>query len=553
MARKIQSRLQIKGTLMTETPLHVGGYGESFETDMALAKNGKDQFYIPGTSLTGTLRAWFEKAFGKDETIEIWGFQEDEMNRVGTKDDRSKASFVLIEDMTLPEQVQSELRDGVGINRVYGTAANQAKFDRAILPKGTELNFEMTVEVQKDAPKIKARFGHLLEALEGGSIRLGASKTRGLGKVKLQNTKIKEDAVIGLGILNLLETKAEQEKRFTPFDVFKEQLQQVTTGETNSAYEKFKPQSQSRLEIKVVWRPKSALMVKASYDGIGVDMLPLTSGNGRNRVSLCLPGSSIKGAFRSHAERIMRTLTEMKDEKTKHEELSKEEFHEQINKIELINELFGAKKEKNGQASHLGLGALSIDDCYAEKAIEEKSWREVESGKMKNDESYSSQELWQALKRIDLNKKPDQHLSESEKFSDTRSFKISHHVAIDRWTGGASEGALYSVLQPASAIRWNDICLTLDLSRFKPDDKKLQLLMLLLLVLRDFAENRLSLGFAANRGMGEVVVEKIEGLEKIPKFIEMEEESFTAEMENGRLVFKGDEVKKRLKGVWSYE
>src|SRR5215213_3387333 len=81
MARRINSRLKIKGILTAQTPLHVGGYGESFETDMALAKNGNDEFYIPGTSLTGALRSWFENAFGKDNTIEFWGFQEDEKER----------------------------------------------------------------------------------------------------------------------------------------------------------------------------------------------------------------------------------------------------------------------------------------------------------------------------------------------------------------------------------------------------------------------------------------------------------------------------------------
>jgi CRISPR/Cas system CSM-associated protein Csm3 (group 7 of RAMP superfamily) len=149
MTRAIHARLKIEGELVTETPLHVGGYGESFETDMALARNGRGEFYIPGTSLTGSLRSWFQTNFGKDETIRIWGFQETDKERIGTDKDRSKASHVLIEDLTLPAPVQSELRDGVGIDRVYGAAAEGAKFDRAVLPKGTKLNLEMTVELEE--------------------------------------------------------------------------------------------------------------------------------------------------------------------------------------------------------------------------------------------------------------------------------------------------------------------------------------------------------------------------------------------------------------------
>ena len=71
MGRHISSRLKIRGELIAETPLHVGGYGESFETDLALARNGNDEFYIPGTSLTGALRCWFENSFGKPDTIEL--------------------------------------------------------------------------------------------------------------------------------------------------------------------------------------------------------------------------------------------------------------------------------------------------------------------------------------------------------------------------------------------------------------------------------------------------------------------------------------------------
>ena len=471
MARRIHSRLKIVGELTAETPLHVGGYGESFETDMALARNGKGEYYIPGTSLTGALRNWFEKSFidQTDKQTEestqkfvkdVWGYQDG---------NEGHASFVLIEDLALPEQVQSELRDGVGIDRFYGTAADGIKFDRAILPKGTRLKFEMTVEIQKDAKKIKAMFGHLLDALSKGNIRLGASKTRGLGKVTFAPRLIKEALFDEFSaILDVVEKKPGKTYQI-------QSLQNEDTGITVSGSQ--------LLTITIAWKPKSALMVKAGYEGIGVDMLPLTSANSTGKVSLCLPGSSVKGAFRAHAERILRTFSQ--------QTVKDVPFHEEI-KLDLTNELFGAKKEENEKNKFLGLGALSVDDCYATEVFDSSVWSEVEAGELEDDKTYNTQTLWQALKKIDKDDKDD-----------TSNFKISHHVAIDRWTGGASEGALYSVLQPTVKIGWQDICLTLDLARL-PDDKKLPSLMLLLLVLRDFAENRLPLGFATNRGMGEV-------------------------------------------------
>ena len=61
------------------------------------------------------------------------------------------------------------------------------------------------------------------------------------------------------------------------------------------------------IEVKVHWRPVGPLMVKAGFDGIAVDMLPLMSGIDGG-LSLVLPGSSVKGAIRTYAERIVRTV-----------------------------------------------------------------------------------------------------------------------------------------------------------------------------------------------------------------------------------------------------
>lgn len=496
MARKISSRLKILGTLTAQTPIHVGGYGESFETDMALAKNGNDEFYVPGTSLTGTLRSWFEDAFvdkNNKETQkfvnEIWGYKD------GSE---GNASFVLIEDMRLPEDLrdslQSELRDGVGIDRLYGTAANGAKYDRAILPKGTELEFEMAVEIadRKRKPKkerknehdiyaetepefnsriikTKAMFGHLLEALQNGEIRLGASKTRGLGRVEFKPKKIAENSLKGFDeILKLVQKQSS--KTYSIEDLKKENAS-------------INPKPNEKVTITIEWQPKSPLMVKAGYDGIGVDTLPLVSANGKEQVSLVLPGSSVKGAFRAHAERILRTFSGKSAKDAK-------EFHDQI-KMDLVNELFGAKKET--AKSNLGLGALSIDDCYAEKQMNAEDWQKTEVGEFPNDTTYSATGLHQALKKID---------GEANEFP-TKAFQISHHTAIDRFTGAASDGALFSVLKPSPTLKWDDLNLTINLSRI-PNEKRLCALMLLLLVLRDFAQNRLPLGFATNRGMGEV-------------------------------------------------
>lgn len=546
MGRKLHSRLKISGTLKTETALHIGGHSDSPDTDMPLAINGKGEFYIPGTSITGVLRAWCEKSFGEDLTDELyaWTARKGDKNKKAEDSEKKKfASFVIVEDIALPDDAQDEIRDGVGINRFDGTAAERAKFDRAILPRGIELPIRVTVEIQNesDAAKIKAVLGHLLEALQKGEIRFGASRTRGLGRVKLARLKEIQDQKFNDILTWLNSTESNQE--FTNATSIKNEI----ASKLNTAA--ISKNDAQRLEIKITWQPKSALMVKAGYEGNGVDALPLTSGNGTDKVSLCLPGSSIKGAFRAHAERILRTLSQST--------VKEMHFHDQI-KLEIVDELFGAKKERaedddneteKCRKKYLGLGALSVDDCYFGKEMNVADWQAVEIGKMKDDASYQTQELWKALKKID---------GEADLVSPTKEFAISHHVAIDRWTGGASEGALFSVLQPKAKLGWQDICLTLDFSRFRqadgsPDESlRKKALMLLLLVLRDFAENRLPLGFATNRGMGEVTVTNIDGLQKIPQSIGLEAtESFGVEIQNGKITFNGDEVKNKLREAWT--
>ena len=59
------------------------------------------------------------------------------------------------------------------------------------------------------------------------------------------------------------------------------------------------------------------------------------------------------------------------------------------------------------------------------------------------------------------------------------------HVAIDRWTGGAADSFLYSVLEPV-AVDWPEIELCVDLDRLAPKENRDAALALLLLTLKDF-------------------------------------------------------------------
>ena len=68
-------KILITGDLVLKLPLLIGDdAGETSDNfrDVHVLKNRQDKPFIPGTSLCGVLREWFENIF-PDKTIEIFG------------------------------------------------------------------------------------------------------------------------------------------------------------------------------------------------------------------------------------------------------------------------------------------------------------------------------------------------------------------------------------------------------------------------------------------------------------------------------------------------
>lgn len=447
MARKISSRIKISGILIAQSPIHVGGHGGNPQIDLALAVNGQGQYYIPGTSLTGAFRSWIEKS---GEVNSVWGYQD-------KNSQNGHASFFLVEDAPI-KGVNVEIRDGVGINREWGTSAEKVKYDRAILPRGSKIPLNIILEVpleSQKATKYKNSFALLIESLRNGEIRLGAAKTRGLGKVKLLNFSIRECNLSQYdGIL-----KALRDKDDIVTDIF---LQSNITSS-----------QKQKMTFEIRWRPQSPLMVKTQANGIAVDILPLVSAID-NGFTFVLPGSSIKGALRFQAERIIRTVCPS---------LIKEysDFMEQI-EVPLVEDLFGTRAKANNKTKK-GIGSLFIDDCYAKMMpIDPLAWGNIQAA---TDEKY---------------------LREALDYANLQNIQQAFHIAVDRWTGSAADGMLYSNLE-LMKINWEPIYLTLDINQL--NQNQLSAISLLLLCLRDLADGRIPLGYGANRGMGSIKVDNI--------------------------------------------
>jgi CRISPR/Cas system CSM-associated protein Csm3 (group 7 of RAMP superfamily) len=482
---------------------------DSAETDMPLASDGQGRLYVPGTSLAGPMRAWLCRCFPQ-LADSLCGFQEE-------GGDRGAASMLFVEDarVSLPGGLEPEIWDGVGIDREWGVAADGVKYDRAILPIGTTLDLELTVEIPpqdlgdptcKTNPQaVRAVIGHLLEALAQGKIGFGAARTRGLGNVKLREEGLKiveENWSSKEGILALL---ANDPTRLTGLTY--RQLKQSSPTAT------LRPLRQ--VGIVIGWEPDGPVMVKAGQDGVSVDMLPMLSGIGSGQLSMLLPGSSLKGVLRSQAERIIRTVLE-RDPVPKWNGLNTRRRHMDQVAEPLIREVFGSAKHRSagersdqgkpqGEEDHKGnRGALGLATCYATNLkITPSQWRTIAEAASDDGQPRPGRSpLYQAMHQA--------HLMETDPPSKQPYLQQAHHVAVDRWTGGAAEGFLYSTLEPFN-ITWDPIVMTLDLdSPWLPEELHKPAVALLLLLVRDLAMNRIPIGFAGNRGYGSIKVEHVD-------------------------------------------
>ncbi|MEN8218465.1 MAG: RAMP superfamily CRISPR-associated protein [Pseudomonadota bacterium] len=467
MARSVSKRLTISGILRAIQPLHVGGMADSVETDMPLAKNGMGELYIPGTSLAGVFRAWMERFFSNVDVLEnFWGSQQ-----------HDSASRILVEDakVFIPDKLSEELWENISVDRRWGVTAEHQKFDYTVLPKGSTFPLCLYLELPpiELANTMRAMLGHLVKALQAGQIRLGAGTSRGLGQIILDAPQLCEvDWHQKASVLNYLSDKLESRELDGNTLIEKAVLPLVC-------------RHPDILHVTIDWAPIGPLMVKTTYDGIAVDTLPFVSGVAADKVALILPGSSLKGALRTQAERIIRTVLN-------HRNLSRD-WSAQL-EVPLVEPLFGgAKKAAKKNSRYMpGRGCFSVNTCYAKNAVcSTQQWQEIETAQSPG----MINSLYESLNRAGLRDSPF--------------FEQAYHLAVDRWTGGAADGFLYSVIEPFD-VQWEPIEISLDLSedRFPPELQS-PALTLLLLLLHDMADRRIAIGFGVNRGYGVVGVKNI--------------------------------------------
>lgn len=446
--RHIIKRIIVRGTLVLNTPTCLGSGDAEGPTDLVLLRDSIQQktqsidgeeiegyhALLTGSSIAGGLRSHLREYQG--------GYEADEQSELfgGKRSDKDgDQSPLIINDATSSTLPAVELRDGVKINGKTGTAADKAKYDLELLAAGTEfpLCFELLVDKEHNETELIQALASALQGLERGEIGIGMKKRRGFGRCHVKEWQVwhfnLQDSADRLAWLTLDRPWA------------KAYPKQPNTSESIAAALGITLEDKDkrdRFSIQATFKLASPILIRSSEHSTErtPDVVHLKSKRGEEWQSI-ISGTSLAGVLRHRAVRIVNTLSSS-------EPGDKEP--------EIIQKLFGFGNEQKQRAESEPTNEQN-QNAQASRLVVHESL--IEGATAQND-------------------------------------LVQNRIAIDRFTGGAYHGALFSE-QPVFDSDNTSIKLELELR--KPEDHEIGLLLLLL---KDLWTEDLPIGGTSSIGRG---------------------------------------------------
>lgn len=355
---KFQRRWMIEGTLTCRSPLHIGS-GELIERGewwlkddagkavkiSAVMRDVDGQPYIPASALKGSIRGWLEARLGSDHAglRSAFGFQderpkdEDERPRDKEKKPEGQGGSFEFLDARLREAIRVELpvTAQTTIDRYKRTVANRKLFHAEYVPAGTV--FAVRIAAQN---LDEATISLLMEALAAfdhatDPVTLGASSADRWGRMEWRATS--------LGRLEADGVLAHLKKGHLGF----EKLPAVALASLDGERAKWKAEltrltRPARLRLEIELQFEGGFLVNdpkrtkpKQTDGDEPNHAPILDADGK----AYLPASSFRGAFRSQAERILKTIGYTKT--TTPSEVTVTSLADAIKDLDPVSKLFG--------------------------------------------------------------------------------------------------------------------------------------------------------------------------------------------------------------------
>lgn len=303
-SRKIIYRVVAEGTLTLKTPAHFGN-GDKIINIKEGEQANKLELYkdphnnsplLPGASIAGGLRHYLTQ-----RTLGYRTSDEDKTSVMKTlfgealDEDRGNQSRLIIHDAYSNDKRLPITRDGVKIDGKTRTASHGALYQIKMWDIGTQfpLRLELVLYKDDDLEKYKQAFATLLKALQHGEIPMGARKNRGYGQCVVDNWAVYEYDLANIDHF-LLWVKGDLPDANPQFI------------DDNASY----IDKRRRVTLSATFALCDSLMIRKKIDRVDAkgEKKELTQHLTDAFNNPLLTGTSIAGALRARAEKILNTV-----------------------------------------------------------------------------------------------------------------------------------------------------------------------------------------------------------------------------------------------------
>ena len=436
-----------------KTPIAIGSGEKSIETDARIIKDVNGLPYIPATAIAGVLRHALDET-GKKDHFKLWGYQIPKKKKDGLgsrivfsnanilDSDGTPVDGILIKGKSnfLKEFDLLPIRQHAKIND-KGATVDKGKFDEEVVYQGTRFCFEIEMITEEESEEDDHYFDTLLNEFYSKSIRFGGGTRSGFGELAIIACKKRT-----LNLTNEKDLEAYLNKSSS--------LSENRFWENANIHQKGNPRESDFIDETIPIKPLDFFLFasgsknsKASMNPVTESIIDWTDGIGKfKKEYILIPATSVKGAL---AHRIAYHYNRIEKVYADDEKLQREEH---VGKCNLaVRALFG--EEGDGPQGNAQRGNVIFSDII-----------EVPKGKI----------------------------------------KYLNHVAIDRFTGGGIEGALFTEKVNDEHGREFNLRIIIDRRSVNiiAGNKKKSVYKALDSAINDLCNGMLPLGGGVNRGNG---------------------------------------------------